>query len=82
MSDQQDPLTVRLERRGFTHRPARVGLYQREVVDADGQVVFCGSALDCSRWVNAGCEPEMPRERRPVETDPPGVMPLAAVEVK
>jgi len=82
VSDRQDPLTVRLKRRGLTHRPSKVGLYQREVVDAGGQVVFCGTALQCSRWVNAGCEPEMSRERRPVETDQPGVMPLAAVEVE
>lgn len=82
MSDRQDPLTVRLERRGFTHRPSKVGLYQREVLDAGGQVVFQGTALQCSRWVNAGCEPEMLREQRSVETDPPGVMPLAAVEVE
>ena len=82
MSDRRDPLTVRLKRRGLTHRPSKVGLYQREVVDADGRVVFCGTALQCSRWVNAGCGPELPRERRPVETGPPGMMPLAAVEVK
>lgn len=53
MSDRQDPLTVRLERRGFTHRPSKVGLYQREVVDAGGQVVFCGTALRYARTLEA-----------------------------
>lgn len=79
--DRQDPLDVRLARRGFTHRKAAVGLlYQREVLDADGRVVFRGRVLEVSRWVNAGCTPEPPRERRKIETNPPGLFPVEVMD--
>ena len=70
--DTRDPLNVRLERRGLTTRPG-APMYEREVLDADGRVVFRGRALEVSRWVSAGCEPQAVRERRRVETDPPGL---------
>lgn len=77
--DRQDALSVRLERRGYTHRPASIQ-YQRDVLDRDGRVVFRGSAHACTRWVNAGCTPEPPRERRNIETNPPGLFPVEVMD--
>ena len=76
MDHQREALSARLRLLGYTLSPTAAP--RRYDVLADGRTVFSGDAHQIGRWLDSG-RPEW-RERRDVETDPPGIMPLAAVE--
>lgn len=56
MNDRHLKLNDRLAARELTHEPSpkslRIGLYDHDVKDATGAVLFTGDALEVSYWLN------------------------------
>lgn len=44
-------LSEALAARGYTHRPAAVGMYRRDIIDGRGVVVYSGTASEVWDWL-------------------------------
>lgn len=47
----QPTLTEALAAQGYTHRKGGHGPYSHEIIDADGEVVFTGTANETWKWL-------------------------------